>query len=206
MLARGAAPCLFRARPQQLREAHCSCAAGKTPQKSPGLRTTTLHTVAWAAGGIRGCCWARKVQLTAGCLCLCSDFGDDQGDSPGGESPVASGGSRAGSESSLGVSLSRENSDGPGLGGQYREIIAVSRHALAGRSSSRSPTKESISSWHLFVQKHLSEVLAKDPSMTPQKTMQWVATMCRDMPKQYLEGASVYYEEKPSAQMRVRSL
>ena len=49
-----APPCRFLARLQQLRAAQPSCAAGSTPQKSAGLRTTTLHSVAWAAGGARG--------------------------------------------------------------------------------------------------------------------------------------------------------
>jgi hypothetical protein len=44
----------FCARLQQLRAAQRSCAAGSTPQKSAGLRTTTLHSVAWVAGGARG--------------------------------------------------------------------------------------------------------------------------------------------------------
>jgi hypothetical protein len=56
MRARGAAPCRFCALLQQLRAAQRSCAAGKTPQKSAGLRTTTLHSVAYAAGGMRGLC------------------------------------------------------------------------------------------------------------------------------------------------------
>ena len=51
-----APPCRFLARLQQLRAAQPSCAAGSTPQKSAGLRTTTLHSVAWAAGGARGLC------------------------------------------------------------------------------------------------------------------------------------------------------
>ena len=92
MRARGADPCRFCARWQQLRAAQRS-AAGKTPQKSAGLRTTTLHSVAYAAGGLRVCGWARKVELTDSCLCLCSDFGADQGDNAGRESPVVSGGS-----------------------------------------------------------------------------------------------------------------
>ena len=54
MRARRADPRRFCARLQQLRAAQRSCAAGKTPQKSAGLRTTTLHSVAWAAGGARG--------------------------------------------------------------------------------------------------------------------------------------------------------
>jgi hypothetical protein len=48
--------CRFRARLPQPRAAQRSCAAGKNPQKSPGLRTTTLHRVAWAAGGLRRLC------------------------------------------------------------------------------------------------------------------------------------------------------
>ena len=56
VFARRADPCPFCARLQQLRAAQRSCAAGSTPQKSAGLRTTTLHSVAWAAGGARGLC------------------------------------------------------------------------------------------------------------------------------------------------------
>ena len=56
MRARRANPRPFCARLQQLRAAQRSCAAGRTPQKSAGLRTTTLHSVAYAAGGMRGLC------------------------------------------------------------------------------------------------------------------------------------------------------
>ena len=56
MRARRADPRPFCARLQQLRAAQRSCAAGSTPQKSAGLRTTTLHSVAYAAGGMRGLC------------------------------------------------------------------------------------------------------------------------------------------------------
>jgi hypothetical protein len=45
MFARRADPRPFCARLLQLRAAQRSCAAGKTPQKSAGLRTTTLHSV-----------------------------------------------------------------------------------------------------------------------------------------------------------------
>jgi len=53
MFARRADPRPFCARLLQLRAAQRSCAAGKAPQKSAGLRTTTWHSVAWAAGGER---------------------------------------------------------------------------------------------------------------------------------------------------------
>jgi hypothetical protein len=57
-----AQPCRFLARLPQQRAAQRSCAAGKNPQKSSGLHTTTLHRVAWAAGGARG----EGMKLTVG--------------------------------------------------------------------------------------------------------------------------------------------
>ena len=97
MFARRADPCPCCARLQQLRAAQRSCAAGSTPQKSAGLRTTTLHSVAWAAGGARGLCTRACVQLTVSRSCVCSD----QGGGARGDSPAAGGGPRAGSEVSL---------------------------------------------------------------------------------------------------------
>ena len=57
-----AMPCRFRALLPHPRAAQRSCAVGENPQKSPGLRTTTLHTVAWAAGGMHGLCM-RAVEM-----------------------------------------------------------------------------------------------------------------------------------------------
>jgi hypothetical protein len=68
MRARRADPRPVCARLQQLRAAQRSCAAGKTPQKSAGLRTTTLHSVAWAAvrwraRALHACMCARALEM-----------------------------------------------------------------------------------------------------------------------------------------------
>jgi hypothetical protein len=51
-----------------------------------GLRTTTLHSVAWAAGGARGLCM-RMCVLTVSRSCVCSEFAVDHGGGAGKEGP-----------------------------------------------------------------------------------------------------------------------